>query len=379
MALPCSRVFLYAGGTARMRPSGRCARAVTVPPSLNVIFPNTTKQLLLHKTPFMEYLEKQAAIARMNSLSAAGVPFIFIIDYAARRSVVMPANEVDPGECLFDFGTLTNATGAVAENAGPVEWEAAFPSEEEYKAGFDRVAASLQAGEISLINLTCRVPVRTNLSLRDVFCRSEARYKLWVKDTLVCFSPEIFVRIENGEISSYPMKGTIRADRPEALQAIMDDVKEAEEHASVVALIRDDLSRVSNAVWVERYRYADRLTTNRGDILQTSSEVRGKLPADWPARVGDILFSQLPAGSITGAPKEATVRVIAEAESYDRGFYTGVMGWCDGQRLDSSVMIRFIDCEDGHLYYKAGGGITARSRWDKEYKEVKQKTYVPIR
>ena len=175
------------------------------------------------------------------------------------------------------------------------------------------------------------------------------------------------------------MKGTINADQPDAEAIIMNDVKEAEEHQSVVQLISDDLSQVAEKVWVERYRYTDLLHTNRGNIIQTSSEVRGKLPEDWHTKVGNILFSQLPAGSITGAPKAKTVEVIAEAENYDRGFYTGVMGWCDGNQLDSSVMIRFIDQEEGKLYFKAGGGVTARSQWEKEYKEVQQKTYVPIR
>ena len=84
------------------------------------------------------------------------------------------------------------------------------------------------------------------------------------------------------------------------------------------------------------------------------------------------------AGSITGAPKPRTMQIIAEAEGYERGFYTGVMGCYAGGRLDSAVMIRFIEQENGQLYFKAGGGITAQSRWESEYNEVKQKIYVPI-
>lgn len=327
----------------------------------------------------MKYLNKETAIARMNELSASHVPFIFIIDYEAQQCIVQPVSEVNPEECLFDFGAVSNAANAAADNKDAVTWQGEFPTPESYRKSFDTVENYLKAGEISLINLTCRVPVSTNLSLRDIFCRAEAKYKLWIKDTLVCFSPEIFVRIENGEISSYPMKGTINADQPNAEATIMNDVKEAEEHQSVVKLISDDLSRVAEKVWVERYRYTDLLHTNRGNIIQTSSEVRGKLTDDWHTKVGDILFSQLPAGSITGAPKAKTVEVIDEAEDYNRGFYTGVMGWCDGKQLDSSVMIRFIDQEEGKLYFKAGGGVTARSQWEKEYKEVQQKTYVPIR
>lgn len=327
----------------------------------------------------MKYLNKKNAIARMNELSKAHIPFIFIIDYAAENSIVLPVSEVNPEECLFDFGEISNAANAKAQNTNPVSWLGDFLTAAEYRKSFEIVKKHLQSGAISLINLTCRIPLHTNLTLHDIFCRSEARYKLWLKDTLVCFSPEIFVRIENGEISSYPMKGTINADQPGALETIMNDVKEAEEHQSVVDLISHDLNLVSNKVWVERYRYTDLLHTNKGNIFQTSSEVRGLLPDDWHLQVGDILFSQLPAGSITGAPKSETIKVISEAENYDRGFYTGVMGWCDGNRLDSSVMIRFIDQENEQLYFKAGGGITARSQWEKEYNEVQQKTYVPIR
>ena len=143
-------------------------------------------------------------------------------------------------------------------------------------------------------------------------------------------------------------------------------------------MIRNDLSMVSEHVTVASYRYIDRLQTNKGPILQTSSEICGMLPGDYTKRLGDILFSLLPAGSITGAPKPRTMQIIAEAEGYERGFYTGVMGCYADGRLDSAVMIRFIEQENGQLYFKAGGGITAQSRWESEYNEVIQKIYVPI-
>ena len=174
------------------------------------------------------------------------------------------------------------------------------------------------------------------------------------------------------------MKGTIDATLPDAEQLLMQDTKEAAEHATIVDLIRNDLSMVSEHVEVISYRYIDRLQTNKGPILQTSSEICGTLPEDYTAHLGDILFRLLPAGSITGAPKPKTVEIIAQAEDYRRGFYTGIMGhYADGQ-LDSAVMIRFIEQENGRLHFKAGGGITAKSRWESEYNEVIQKIYVPI-
>ena len=127
---------------------------------------------------------------------------------------------------MFDFGTVSNAAQAQAENTEAVSWQGNFPAPETYRKSFDTVENYLKAGDISLINLTCRVPVSTNLSLRDIFCRAEAKYKLWLKDTLVCFSPEILCA-SNGEISSYPMKyHQCRPARCEAI--IMNDVKEAE-------------------------------------------------------------------------------------------------------------------------------------------------------
>ena len=72
------------------------------------------------------------------------------------------------------------------------------------------------------------------------------------------------------------------------------------------------------------------------------------------------------------------MQIISEAESYERGFYTGVMGYFDGKDLDSAVMIRFMEQADGKLYFKSGGGITCRSEAESEYNEMKQKIYVPI-
>lgn len=234
------------------------------------------------------------------------------------------------------------------------------------------------AGNSYLANLTCKTPIDTSLTLKEIFMRSKARYKLWLSDRFVCFSPETFVRINQGVISSCPMKGTISCSVANAEQVLMDDVKEAAEHATIVDLIRNDLSKVAEKVTVRRYRYVEKLHTNCGDILQTSSEITGVLPADYRSHLGDIIMAQLPAGSITGAPKRKTMEIIHQAEGYDRGFYTGVAGVCQDGKLDSCVLIRFIDKENGKLYFKAGGGITAKSDCKKEYEEVIEKTYVPI-
>jgi para-aminobenzoate synthetase component 1 len=129
---------------------------------------------------------------------------------------------------------------------------------------------------------------------------------------------------------------------------------------------------------VTRFRYIDRIHTNRGDLLQMSSEIGGNLPEGYRSRLGDIIFTLLPAGSVTGAPKEKTVEIIRAAESYDRGFYTGIFGFFDGQALTSAVSIRFIEQTGDGLVFKSGGGITALSDAESEYHEMLRKIYVPV-
>ena len=179
-------------------------------------------------------------------------------------------------------------------------------------------------------------------------------------------------------ISSYPMKGTIDASVPDAERVILEDYKERSEHNTIVDLIRNDLNRVAERVDVKRFRYIDRLRVSRGEILQVSSEVTGRLTGDYYSRLGEIVFGMLPAGSISGAPKPSTLRIITQAERERRGFYTGVFGYFDGKKLDSAVMIRYIEVRDGRYYFRSGGGITINSDCRAEYEEVLAKVYLPF-
>lgn len=331
----------------------------------------------------VEYTNDEA-VSWMNQNGKEQRPFLFIIDYKQQRIKLARLDEIDPANVLFDLNGFTNVSEEQQSQVTPlsadsVDWKPAYPTFESYKCSFDKVQAHIHAGDSCLVNLTCATPVQTNISFLDIFHHAKAMYKLWVKDEFVVFSPEIFVRMQDGFIYSYPMKGTIDATIPNAHEIILANPKEAAEHASVVELIREDLSKVSSDIDVPRYRYIDELQTNKGPLLEVSSEVRGRLSDDWKAHVGDLMMALLPAGSITGAPKDNTVDIIEEAENYDRGFYCGVMGYFDGQRLDSSVMIRFMDQQsDGSFVFKSGGGVTAQSDVELEYNEVKQKVYVPI-
>lgn len=353
---------------------------------------------------------KQEIIDKINRLASQDEPFLFVINYQGDKAFIRQLSDINPEECLFDFEGRGNSSDEMKNNSekiAEISWQIAPPLYEDYERSFGIVKNNIMAGNSYLTNLTCKVPVSCNLSLEDIFHRAKGKYKLLLRrkrnlNPFVCFSPETFVRIKNGRIYSYPMKGTLDASLPDAEKQLMEDRKEAAEHATIVDLIRNDLSRVAENVRVDKYRYIDVLHTNKGDILQTSSEISGRLPEDYQEHLGEILDAQLPAGSITGAPKDKTMQIIHEAEGYDRGFYTGIMGIYDQGELNSAVMIRFIEEEtspvdfeaDGEknfkasegkgdeasrkLYFKAGGGITSKSDCRKEYEEVIQKIYLPF-
>ena len=329
---------------------------------------------------------KEQAVKRMNNWGLVRCPFIFIINYLQDASYVEEISSIDPTELLYNLNGFTNQSTSDKSNGNSclnnkqehIHWQSFPESFDIYRHSFNIVQRNIFAGNSFLTNLTCRTPIETNLTLQDIYFRSKAIYKLWLRDSFTVFSPEIFVRIHQGKISSYPMKGTIDASIPDASRLLMDDPKEAAEHATIVDLIRNDLSMVANQVSVSRYRYIDTLHTNQGAILQTSSEIQGVLPEDYQEHLGEIIFKLLPAGSITGAPKKKTMQIIQEAENYDRGFYTGIMGYFDGENLDSAVMIRFVEQEGEKMYFKSGGGITCQSDVESEYNEMKQKVYVPI-
>jgi para-aminobenzoate synthetase component I len=178
-------------------------------------------------------------------------------------------------------------------------------------------------------------------------------------------------------VHTYPMKGTIDASVPNAQQVILQDAKEKAEHYTIVDLLRNDLSVIANDVQVNQFRYIDTLHTSNKTLLQISSQISGQLSIDWHDAIGDLLAAILPAGSISGAPKKKTLEIIAEAETHDRGYYTGIAGYYDGVSLDTCVLIRFIEKTNNGLVYKSGGGITCNSDVQKEYEELNQKIYIP--
>jgi para-aminobenzoate synthetase component I len=322
----------------------------------------------------MNILEFEKTI---NDWGKQRIPFLFVVDFELQKPEAFRLSEISDRDIRYNINGIHNGVRSHRShriNTEILKHPIAYGT---YKEKFDYVASHLSRGDSYLTNLTISTEVELQASLSDLYEVSHAKYKLLFHDEFLVFSPEIFVRITEDKIFSYPMKGTINGALPDAQKTILQNEKELAEHVTIVDLIRNDLSMVADNVQVTRFRYLDEIKTSQNHLFQVSSEITGtfKNPFD---KLGTLLLQLLPAGSVSGAPKPKTVEIIRQAEKEARGYYTGVMGIFDGHMLDSGVMIRFIEKRNGRYFYRSGGGITTQSDCLSEYQEAIEKIYVPI-
>ncbi len=322
-------------------------------------------------------MTKKIIFDKMNELYNKKIPFFFIVDYEKTAGEVIPLSELEqygiyystPGQSNIDFQ---------ARHAEPLLWRVFPVSKQDYRPQFNKVMQEIKSGNTYLLNLTCAAKVETNYTLEELFYAGNAKYKLYYKDHFIHFSPEPFVVTAQDRICSYPMKGTIDAALEHAEEHIINDTKELNEQFTIVDLIRNDLSMVAANVRVDKFRYIEKITTNNKTLLSVSSKISGTLREEYRHKPGDLFDKLLPAGSICGAPKQKTIEIIANTETHRRGFYTGVWGIFDGEKIDSCVIIRYLQRENNNLIFKSGGGITCNSRLQAEYQEMIDKIYVPV-
>jgi len=323
----------------------------------------------------MKWLSKDDGFKQINTLSRHRTPFLFIISFNKEKIFAQPLDALD-NDIFYKLEDWRNypvekCIKAFTFSKFPVDFNT-------YKKALDNVLEEIRSGNTYLLNLTFKTPIESNFTLKEIFTYSRAKFKLYFKDEFICFSPERFVEIENNTIATYPMKGTIDAHLPDAKETILADKKEMAEHVMIVDLMRNDLGIIGSDIKVEKFRYVEKIKAGEKELLQVSSKITAQLPSDWKENLGTLLSQILPAGSISGTPKKSTLAIINRVENFDREFYTGVFGVFDGKSLRSGVMIRFIEKEDGKLFYKSGGGITIDSNAISEYRELIDKIYLPL-
>ena len=322
-------------------------------------------------------MSKELIKEKLNKFGFEKEPFLFVISYDFSKFYIEKlSNLSDSIKYQLDNKeeSKQNIQNKISLEKFPIPFK-------EYKKKFDILQKEIKKGNSYLLNLTAKTKIKTTLSLDEIYENTKSRFKLRFKnqkDDFVCFSPERFIKIEDNNIFTYPMKGTIDAKFPNAKEKILTNQKEMAEHTMVVDLLRNDLGIVGSNVRVEDFRYIETINAGDKELLQVSSKISANLENNWSEKIGDILTSILPAGSITGTPKKKTVEILKDVENYERDFYTGIFGVYDGKNLDSSVMIRFIEEINGEKFYKSGGGITCDSDVFLEYEELLDKVYLPF-
>lgn len=317
-------------------------------------------------------MNNQKLISTLNNYGSLKEPFFFLISYDLSEFYIKPLKDL-PKDIKYEINEKSDYK--IGKKYNLTKYPISF---DKYKKKFDILQEHIKAGNSYLLNLTAKTKIETDLTLDEIYEKSKSKYKLKFFDKFVCFSPESFMHIKKDKIYTYPMKGTIDSNIANAEAKILGDMKEMAEHTMVVDLLRNDLGIVANKIKVDKFRYIDKINAGDKKLLQVSSKISGELNKNWNEKIGEIITSILPAGSITGTPKKKTVELLEEVEGYDRGFYTGVFGVFDGNSLKSSVIIRYLEKEENTLFYKSGGGITCDSDASLEYQELLDKIYLPF-
>lgn len=255
-------------------------------------------------------------------------------------------------------------------------------SRAEYGEKFARIQEYLAAGDCYQINLTQRFSAPYQGDEWQAYCllatANKAPFSAFIRlpeSALLSLSPERFLLLDGSHIETKPIKGTRprhpdpATDRQVARELAQAD-KDRSENLMIVDLLRNDIGRVSRpgSVSVPHLFAVESFPA----VHHLVSTIHGELDARWQGV--DLLRACFPGGSITGAPKIRAMEIIEELEPQRRNAYCGSIGYLSQHgRMDTSICIRTLIAEAGHLHCWAGGGIIADSDADSEYQETYDK------
>ena len=306
--------------------------------------------------------------------------------YQASRQLLAEAEEALRGPVPEPPRPAPAAPGHSSEMAGgampPVHHTGETMTRDAYMAAVERAKEYIHAGDIYQVVLSQRTQAPAPADSFDLYRTlrrvNPSPYMFYLNFgslQLVGASPEMLVRVEDGQITYRPIAGTrARGGTPvedrrreEELRA---DPKELAEHAMLLDLGRNDVGRISrfgsvavkDPLHVERYSH----------VMHLVSEVTGELA---PGRDGlDALAACFPAGTLTGAPKIRAMQIIDELEPVSRGPYGGAVGYLGfAGSLDTCIAIRTAVVQNGVAYLQAGAGIVADSDPGREFQECQDK------
>ena len=252
----------------------------------------------------------------------------------------------------------------------------------DFESAVKKCVEYIRAGDIFQVVFSQRleVPIRAHpfeiyRTLRVVNPSPFMFYLRTPSVTLVGSSPEVMVRVVDGQITTRPLAGTRRRGNTEdedrrLAEDLLADPKERAEHVMLVDLGRNDVGRVARYGTVE---LSDVMTIERySHVMHITSNVSGQLTDGKTAF--DALQACLPAGTVSGAPKVRAMEIIDEVEPHRRGPYAGAVGYIDfNGNMDTCIALRTIVIRAGKAYVQAGAGIVADSVPANEWQETLNK------
>jgi anthranilate synthase component I len=253
---------------------------------------------------------------------------------------------------------------------------------EQFEAMVSRGQEYIRAGDIFQFVPSLRLRVQSDASPLDVYRAlrvvNPSPFMFYLKSpncTLIGSSPEILVRVADGEVTTRPLAGTRRRGKTEAEDQALEkellaDPKERAEHIMLVDLHRNDIGRVCE---IGSVRVAEQMIIERySHVMHISSDVKGRLRSDMTAF--DALRVSLPVGTVSGAPKIRAMQIIDELEPTRRGPYGGAVGYFDfAGNTDTCIALRTIVYRNGSYDVQAGAGVVADSVPASEYAECQAK------
>ena len=253
-------------------------------------------------------------------------------------------------------------------------------SKEEYAKQIAYIREQIKNGVTYEVNYTYPSTLKTNASEIDLYhylLQNQATpYNAFLQneyETILSFSPELFFTLEGDKILTKPMKGTIRRGKSskedkELKSFLYNDLKNRTENIMIVDLLRNDLGRISKPGTVRANKLFD--IERHKTLFQMTSEISSELKKG--TTLNDIIEAIYPCGSITGAPKISTMKVIADTEPCTRDVYCGAIGYIHEDEVIFSVPIRILQKKHGESSYRydAGSAITWSSTAENEWEET---------
>lgn len=254
-------------------------------------------------------------------------------------------------------------------------------TKEAYIKAINKIKEYISNGVTYEVNYTYPSEILTNLNgielYEAILEKQKTPYNTYLETpnlTLLSYSPELFFKLNGDKILTKPMKGTapkLGDDNDNVRRDFLyNDVKNRAENIMIVDLLRNDLGRISKTGTVK----VDKLfeIEEHPTLFQMTSEISSEL--DDNISLHDIFKAIFPCGSITGAPKISTMRVIDELESFSRNIYCGAIGFLSPQECEFSVPIRILYGKNNKYTYHAGGAIVWDSTAEDEWEETQVKT-----